>query len=319
MKRLLSGILSLCLTASVASVFSESTVVNASYYDDLKECFKYYKYQVRYDYEEDGVKFTHEYRVFEKDDIDKLNVLPGYLSYDVKEYTPETAPYEISEDKLDEYNEIIKRINTPGVLYVSVIFYDEDGNKVHSDGAKTKEEAEKIVADYDGEYATYEFCEYISGITPETPKPADTLSDVDYTDYVLEYYDENGNKTLEITDGVISSGTNDFILKSLMATPLDSYENAVGYRIAFCNDYDAYHKLHFTDYDNTVQSPEYMLGDIDDNKVVDLTDLTYLSLYLLGDYEFDERQCASADIQGDGTVNIADLPAFKQAVTKRIG
>ncbi len=314
MKRLLSGILSLCLTATAATAFSESTVVNATYYDDLKECFKYYKYQVRYDYEENGVEFTHEYRVFEKEDIENLNVLPGYLSCDIKEYSPETAPYEISEDKLDEYNEIIKRINTPSVIYVKVIFYDEDGNVVHTDGAQKKEDAEKIVAEYEGEYATYEFGEYISGIVPETPKPADTLLDAGYTDYVLEYYDETGNRILEVVDGVIHSGTNDFILKSLNSDPIDLYENADGYRIALCNDYEAYHKLCLTDIDNAVQSPEYLLCDVDGNGMVDLTDLTYISLYLIGDYEFDDRQFASADIKADGVVDLADLATLKEVI-----
>ncbi|MBP1565067.1 MAG: dockerin type I repeat-containing protein [Oscillospiraceae bacterium] len=62
---------------------------------------------------------------------------------------------------------------------------------------------------------------------------------------------------------------------------------------------------------------KYTLGDIDSNGVVDLTDLTYLSLYLLKDRDFDEREYASADIQTDGEVNIADLAAFKEAITPK--
>ena len=72
--------------------------------------------------------------------------------------------------------------------------------------------------------------------------------------------------------------------------------------------------------DNSVQAPyegEYLLGDITGEGIVDLTDLTYLSLYLLKDRDFDEREYASADIQTDGEVNIADLAAFKEAITPK--
>ena len=50
-----------------------------------------------------------------------------------------------------------------------------------------------------------------------------------------------------------------------------------------------------------------------DNKV-DLTDLTMLSLYLLGDRQFNDTQLKSADVSYDGSVDIGDLAYLKQYV-----
>lgn len=55
-------------------------------------------------------------------------------------------------------------------------------------------------------------------------------------------------------------------------------------------------------------------GDINGNGVVDLTDLSYLSLYLLGDCSFTKDQLLAADVDGNGEVNIADLPYLKQYI-----
>lgn len=55
-------------------------------------------------------------------------------------------------------------------------------------------------------------------------------------------------------------------------------------------------------------------GDTDLNGVVDLTDLTYLSLYLLKEKDFSNRQKINADVNADGDLNIGDLPALKRMV-----
>ena len=59
---------------------------------------------------------------------------------------------------------------------------------------------------------------------------------------------------------------------------------------------------------------EFMYGDIDKNGVVELTDLTYLSLYLMQSAEFDEVQVLAADVDGNGIVDIADLARLKQYI-----
>ncbi len=55
-------------------------------------------------------------------------------------------------------------------------------------------------------------------------------------------------------------------------------------------------------------------GDLDGNGVVELTDLTMLSLYLVGDTQLDNAQISNADLTGDGIVNLADLPMLKETI-----
>lgn len=66
----------------------------------------------------------------------------------------------------------------------------------------------------------------------------------------------------------------------------------------------------------------YLTGDINLDGKVDVTDVSYLSLYLLGDTTFDKiagnaaASKANADVTGDGTVNVLDLAALKRIVIK---
>ncbi|MBE6842359.1 MAG: hypothetical protein E7510_05965 [Ruminococcus sp.] len=63
------------------------------------------------------------------------------------------------------------------------------------------------------------------------------------------------------------------------------------------------------------QNP-YIIGDINNDSAQDVTDLTYISLYLLGDVEFDDLQKDAADVNADGCIDIADLAHYKQFVSK---
>jgi len=57
-------------------------------------------------------------------------------------------------------------------------------------------------------------------------------------------------------------------------------------------------------------------GDFNGDTKVDITDLSYLSLYLIGDYEFTEKQLAAADVQGDGLKpSLASLARLRQFIT----
>ena len=59
-------------------------------------------------------------------------------------------------------------------------------------------------------------------------------------------------------------------------------------------------------------------GDIDGSGKIDVTDLTELSLYLLGDRELTENQQKSADVDSDGAVTLADLARLQQYLSKKI-
>ncbi len=60
----------------------------------------------------------------------------------------------------------------------------------------------------------------------------------------------------------------------------------------------------------------FLYGDLNGDDTADLTDLTYLSLYLLKDIQFTDNQLESADIDMSGEVDIADLAYYKQYVCK---
>lgn len=62
------------------------------------------------------------------------------------------------------------------------------------------------------------------------------------------------------------------------------------------------------------QTNEIVCGDIDDNGVIDMSDLTLLSQYLLGDIKLTEKAVKAADVTFDGLVSLSDLSTFKQYV-----
>ena len=66
------------------------------------------------------------------------------------------------------------------------------------------------------------------------------------------------------------------------------------------------------------EDKEIIYGDINGDGVADLTDLTYLSLYLMNSAKFNDDQMKAADVDGNGEVDIADLPYFKQYVSKDV-
>ncbi|MBR3024824.1 MAG: dockerin type I repeat-containing protein [Oscillospiraceae bacterium] len=59
-------------------------------------------------------------------------------------------------------------------------------------------------------------------------------------------------------------------------------------------------------------------GDINGDKIIDVGDLSYLSLYLLGDKPLPEEWLKAADVDGDGDVTIADLARLQQYLSKKI-
>ena len=67
-----------------------------------------------------------------------------------------------------------------------------------------------------------------------------------------------------------------------------------------------------------LHAEKYELGDIDGNGIIDLTDLSELSLALVGDKELTESQRKAADVDSDGAVKLADLAKFRQFLSKQI-
>ncbi len=59
-------------------------------------------------------------------------------------------------------------------------------------------------------------------------------------------------------------------------------------------------------------------GDLDSSGTIDVTDLTEVSLALLGDRNLTDDQLKAADVDGDGTLSLADLAKLRQYLSKKI-
>ncbi len=68
-----------------------------------------------------------------------------------------------------------------------------------------------------------------------------------------------------------------------------------------------------TDTNAEPAAPEY--GEINGDGIVDMTDLSELSLYLLHEKELDDTQKANADADGNGDIDLADLSLMKQYIS----
>ena len=64
--------------------------------------------------------------------------------------------------------------------------------------------------------------------------------------------------------------------------------------------------------------PVILLGDLNSDGKADITDLSELSLALVGDKELTESQQKAADVDSDGAVKLADLAKFRQYLSKVI-
>ena len=59
-------------------------------------------------------------------------------------------------------------------------------------------------------------------------------------------------------------------------------------------------------------------GDIYSDGIIDLSDLSTLSLFLVGDTDLEDSQKKTADVDGDGDVTLADLAMLRQYLSKKI-
>jgi len=66
------------------------------------------------------------------------------------------------------------------------------------------------------------------------------------------------------------------------------------------------------------QSGKVMVGDVNADGKVDITDLSIISLYILGDYKFTAEQSVAGDTEKDNDVNLADLAKLRQFISKVI-
>lgn len=101
--------------------------------------------------------------------------------------------------------------------------------------------------------------------------------------------------------------TNDYSRQGLEKS--DNFQNTFNIPLYY-NDKLVYGKPLEGEQDTPVDN-DILYGDVIMDKVVDLTDLTTLSLYLLNDITFNDEQKLVADVNGDGHIDLADLSTLK--------
>ena len=65
-------------------------------------------------------------------------------------------------------------------------------------------------------------------------------------------------------------------------------------------------------------TPKVKAGDLTGDNSIDITDLSTLSLALIGDMELTDDQKAAADVDGDGELTMADLAKLRQFLSRKI-
>lgn len=58
------------------------------------------------------------------------------------------------------------------------------------------------------------------------------------------------------------------------------------------------------------------VGDMNGNSRIDISDLSIVSLYLIGDVKLSRKETIRADFDGDSEVTLADLALMKMYVTR---
>ncbi len=145
-----------------------------------------------------------------------------------------------------------------------------------------------------------------------------SLSDVPGGDSVVpKYYVDNSTVTLRTldTDEDVCSLKN-FVVKH-RNNPASHYDSSGSY--AGNDRYDVLTPtVALEKPENPVTETKIMTGDLNSDNKVDITDLSYLSLYLIGDMELNDTQKKAADVDGDGEVKLADLAKMRQFLSRKV-
>ena len=142
---------------------------------------------------------------------------------------------------------------------------------------------------------------YIDGIK-------ETLNSIETGETIAElvYYKTNNWKT-EIINDVYKSGDEEI-------TSISCTYNG--------DDYYVFHKLYEHEHETESYSNDFLkkveTGDLNGNTLVDITDLSILSLALIGDMDLTDEQKEQGDVDNDGKLTLADLAKLRQFLSRKI-
>ncbi len=213
----------------------------------------------------------------------------------VDELPQEDWYYTIKEGMLDAYIE--DYCEKEQQIYqkpfkTNLVFVDENGNTTDVINVANREEANEIIKERDAKEGSYEIKEYFAGggfcyyIDPQFED-----------EQLIQYIDKDGNVLEEY-----KLDSKKFTYKSVSDC---AYKRIVSKEQS---------KEFVENADVAQQSSYYNLGDINFDDVIDLTDLTELSLAIIGDKTLEGASLMAADIDKNGELNIADLALFKQYI-----
>ena len=89
-----------------------------------------------------------------------------------------------------------------------------------------------------------------------------------------------------------------------------------GYRNSKAQSYALENGFNFVAFDKAYDN--YSTGDINSDEKFDVSDISELSLYLIGDSTLSEHEKMLADVDYDGFVTLADLAKLQQYLSKKI-
>ena len=262
------------------------------------------------------------------------------------ETEPGTDPEKIYDTASSDTNKITDLEQIAGLLkkYIdenhpgdaTVAIYDEDGS-LHVTFRKTAVSEDE----FDGESIWRNMAEYLekNNVDPsyisnefnveflaDAPADTDKITDLEQIAGLLKkYIDENhpGDATVAIYD---EDGSLHVTFRKTAVSEDEFDGESIWQNMAEHlkeNNVDPLYISNKFNVEFLAAAPDTVVstvttGDIDLNGTIDVTDLTELSLALIGDKELSDDQQKAADVDVDGAVTLADLARLQQYLSKKI-
>ncbi len=281
-------------------------------------------------------------KMSEADDSEKIMVLISFTDIDQK-----VMDAKIRESFSGKYGTLDEYYDYEEVIMPRIIRdAEEEFGKVlaHARIFKDEETGEIFIADFDPYIGTTSELQKIKDITDFDERNAYIHSV--FSEEILTKAYESCNKGYSIISGRLSDDIDDYrsalihskieLQHKNVSDCLTKYiaedeiiSNAVNMGMAMLTK----DQIEEISHDSQVSMMSYFVpataepavdaiiintGDINFDGKVDVTDLTELSLALLGDTELTSAQQQSADVDGSGDVKLADLATLKQYLSKQI-